>query len=485
MKTQNTFTGKILSRGIRLSLLLLSFSFCCSMSVSAKKVIYAEYTELDLESTIGAFGERTALVLKYGELPANDNVFDVTGPNGNIQWPDGVIGHYKGDISLYKGDEITISEIEYVVIDSTFKEVRLKSTANMFAGFGFLRYIGGFNYINTESVTDMSKMFYGCHSLSYVDCGKVYGGEEGDESTGSYVNPEYYMYFDFSTFNTQNVTRMDSMFAYAFEMQKFLTCYCHGAYPSLDLGSFDTRNVTNMSGMFAHCVGRVIGFDNFDTRNVTDMSGMFHDYYNDDDSWDWYMDPDDPQSHSEASNRPDLNSEYISQYKMLPYTLDLRSFDTRNVKNMSEMFKECSGVTEIIVGEGWTTESVKKDGGSKQMFEECLFLKGALGTTYDETHLDAAYAHPDEGVANPGYLTGVNQLDAVPLVKTEQTVDVWTSDGLLFIKVEVSSAYRIYDVYGRLVAQGTITEGEINLPLPRQSIYFVEVNGIGTKVMVD
>lgn len=131
MKTQNTFTGKILSRGIRLSLLLLSFSFCCSMSVSAKKVIYAEYTELDLESTIGAYGERTALVLKYGELPASDGVFDVTGPNGNIQWPDGVIGHYKGDISLYKGDEITISEIEYVVIDSTFKEVRLKSTANV------------------------------------------------------------------------------------------------------------------------------------------------------------------------------------------------------------------------------------------------------------------------------------------------------------------------------------------------------------------
>lgn len=455
------------------------------MSVSAMKVIYAEYTELDLESTIGAYGERTALVLKYGELPASDGVFDVTGPNGNIQWPDGVIGYYKGDISLYKGDGITISEIEYVVIDSTFKEVRLKSTANMFAGFGFLRYIGGFNYINTESVTDMSKMFYGCHSLSYVDCGKVYGEEEGNESMGSYVNPEYYMYFDFSTFNTQNVTRMDSMFAYAFEMQKFLTCYCHGDYPSLDLGSFDTRNVTNMSGMFAHCVGRVIGFDNFDTRNVTDMSGMFHDYYNDDDSWDWYMDPDDPQSHSEACNRPDLNSEYISQYKMLPYTLDLRSFDTRNVKNMSEMFKECSGVTEIIVGEGWTTESVKKDGGSKQMFEECLFLKGALGTTYDETHLDAAYAHPDEGVANPGYLTGVNQLDAVPLVKTEQTVDVWTSDGLLFIKVEVSSEYRIYDVYGRLVAQGIITGGEINLPLPRQSIYFVDVNGVGTKVMVD
>lgn len=473
MKTQNTFIRGFLSKKITLTISLVIFSLCCSMSLSAKKVVYGEISKMDLEPKFGYYRWEPSLVLKYGELPARDSVFEIPCSDGAIQWPD-------SDMGLYVDSENPKSEIWVIEIDSTFKEVRLKSTANMFAGFSSLMYIGGFKYLNTESVTDMSKMFYRCGSLIFSDTPPV-----AYDDDGNLLDIGFRMYFDFSTFNTQNVTRMDSMFAYAFMYGRFSTGYSHAIYPFLELGNFDTRNVTSMSGMFAHCQGRVLSFNSFDTHNVTDMSGMFYNYYNDDDSWDWYMEPDDPNSYSEVCSRPDLNSEDINQYKMQPYMLDLRSFDTRNVKNMSEMFKECSGVTEIVVGEGWTTESVKKDDGSKQMFEECLFLKGALGTAYDETHLDAAYAHPDGGVDNPGYLTGVSQLDAVPLIQTEQTVDVWASDGQLFIKVENASEYRIYDMFGRIVAQGTIAERETSISLPRQTIYFVVVNGVGTKVMVD
>ena len=32
-------------------------------------------------------------------------------------------------------------------------------------------------------------------------------------------------------------------------------------------------------------------------------------------------------------------------------------------------------------------------------------LKGSSGTTYDENHVDATYAHIDGGTSNPGYLS--------------------------------------------------------------------------------
>ena len=46
------------------------------------------------------------------------------------------------------------------------------------------------------------------------------------------------------------------------------------------------------------------------------------------------------------------------------------------------------------------------------MFTGCTALFGGAGTTYDENHVDYAYAHIDGGTTNPGYLSGSGQ--AVP-----------------------------------------------------------------------
>lgn len=84
-------------------------------------------------------------------------------------------------------------------------------------------------------------------------------------------------------------------------------------------------------------------------------------------------------------------------------TLDLSSFDTRKVTNMDHMFHNCSSLTTIIVGANWSTANVTS---STQMFYNCTSLVGGAGTTYSSSHIDVAYAHPDEGQSNPGYLTG-------------------------------------------------------------------------------
>ena len=42
------------------------------------------------------------------------------------------------------------------------------------------------------------------------------------------------------------------------------------------------------------------------------------------------------------------------------------------------------------------------------MFAYCSDLVGGQGTTYDENHVDKAYAHIDGGPSNPGYFTAKN-----------------------------------------------------------------------------
>ena len=66
------------------------------------------------------------------------------------------------------------------------------------------------------------------------------------------------------------------------------------------------------------------------------------------------------------------------------------------------MFRDCSELTTILVGDEWSMASVVDD---DFMFTDCPNLVGGLGTTYDEEHIGASYAHIDEGEINPGYLS--------------------------------------------------------------------------------
>ena len=70
---------------------------------------------------------------------------------------------------------------------------------------------------------------------------------------------------DLSGLDTQNVTRMYSMFA-----------NCSGL-TLLDLSSFNTQNVTDMNDMFYGCSGLAsLNLSGLNTRNVTDMYEMFY-----------------------------------------------------------------------------------------------------------------------------------------------------------------------------------------------------------------
>ena len=136
----------------------------------------------------------------------------------------------------------------------------------------------------------------------------------------------------------------------------------------------NTSEVKDMEGMFANCKKlKPLDLSAFDTRNVTNMKFMF-------------------------SSCSSLTS------------LDLTSFDTRKVTDMMLMFYECANLTSIYVWNGWNTDNVTKSDG---MFNQCKNLVGGQGTTYDNAHIDKAYAHVDGGKDNPGYLTKVTEIPYV------------------------------------------------------------------------
>ena len=131
----------------------------------------------------------------------------------------------------------------------------------------------------------------------------------------------------------------------------------------------NTSEVTTMRSMFSDCYGVFTAdLSGFDTRNVSDMTAMFA--------------------------------------FCLAEELDLSSFSTENVTNMAGMFAYCSSLKTIYVSDTWSTSNVTSSG---YMFSGCTTLVGGKGTTFDENHVDKAYAHIDGGPSNPGYLTDINE----------------------------------------------------------------------------
>ena len=263
---------------------------------------------------------------------------------------------YDGQTSWYNSH----STISTVVFDDSFAEcTTLTSTAWWFYDCSNLTSIIGIANLKTENVTDMRAMFRGCSSVSSIDVSGF---------NTSKVEDIGYMFRDcssltslnLSNFITDNVITMSSVFD---------GC---SSLTSVNLTSFNTAKVTDMHQMFKECSSlTTLDLTNFNIGYVTTTSGMF-----------------------------DGCSALTS--------LDLSSFNTANVTAMHYMFRGCSVLTTIYVGDGWATISVDD---SENMFAGCYSLIGGAGTTFNQGHVDAGYAHIDGGENDPGYFTSKAEIE--------------------------------------------------------------------------
>ena len=236
------------------------------------------------------------------------------------------------------------SNIQKVVIDTSFADARPTTCFQWFAACNNLTEIQSIGNLNTSEVTNMSWMFAGCSGLTSLDLPN-FNTDKVQDMNHMFSHCSGLTSLDLSNFNTDNVTNMSYMFSGCSDLT------------SLDLSNFKTDNVADMSAMFYDCSGLTsLNLSSFNTENVTNMTSMFNDC-----------------------------SRLTS--------LDLSNFNTAKVTDMSDMFNNCSDLVTIYASDLFTTESVTS---SSYMFDGCTSLVGAISYAPDNKN-DATYANYTTG----------------------------------------------------------------------------------------
>ena len=261
--------------------LLLAFFMCLPMWASSLRAQDQPYAEYD--------GDSETLTFRYGAKPAG--AYDLNEGNATPRWWYDLIN---------TEDPKQHNKINKVVFDASFANARPTSCHMWFVGCSDLTEIEGIENLNTEEVTNMGYMFYGCSSLTSLNVSNFDTQNVTDMS---------YMFsacsglksLNVSNFDTQNVKDMSNMF------------YSCEGLTSLDVSKFNTQKVEYMHAMFSWCKGlHSLNLSKFDTQNVKNMSRMF-----------W--------------SSSALKTIYVSD-----------KFVTTKVSKGSEMFKDCTSLKGAI-----------------------------------------------------------------------------------------------------------------------------------------
>ena len=272
--------------------------------------------------------------------------------------------------------------IKHIVFDKSFRTYTPTSLYRFFYNLTKLETITGLEYLNTEKVTNMGKMFLNCQTLTSLDVTKFNTANVTDMNdmfshcvaltsldvtkfNTANVTDMGYMFFncqtltslDVTNFNTEKVTNMSKMF--------------HGclALTSLDVINFNTEKVTVMNSMFSNCSALTsLDVTKFNTANVTDMNDMFSNC-----SALTSLDV----TKFNTANVTDMNYMFSGCSKLT--SLDVTKFNTANVTDMSNMFSGCSSLTSLDVTH-FNTANVTD---MSNMFSGCSSL-----TSLDVTHFN-------------------------------------------------------------------------------------------------
>ena len=263
--------------------------------------------------------------------------------------------------------------IVHIVFDKSFGTYTPTSLYCFFENLPKLETITGLEYLNTEKVTNMSRMFYYCSKLTSLDV-THFNTENVTDMGYMFLCCSKLSSLDVSHFNTAKVTKMNSMFSSCskltsldvthFNTEKvtemnsmFYNC---SSLTSLDVSHFNTAKVTKMDGIFSGC-SKLTSLDvtHFDTEKVTDMNKMFYDC-----SSLTSLDV----SKFNTANVTDMSRMFFGCSKLT--SLDVSKFNTANVTVMYSMFCKCSSLTSLDVSK-FNTANVKN---MNSMFTGCSEL---------------------------------------------------------------------------------------------------------------
>ncbi len=226
------------------------------------------------------------------------------------------------------------NNVKSAVFEESFTNARPTSCYSWFYYMEHLQSITDLRYLQTENVTNMSRMFSHCNALKSIDVSSFRTGLVTDMHGMFESNPNLESLGE-TIFYTYDVTDMGAMFANCPKLE------------SLGVKLVSTTNVTDMSGMFSGCTNlKSLELYRLNTAKVTNMSSMF-------------------------SNCKSLTS------------LDVSKFNTANVTNFSNMFDGCTGLTALDLSK-FDFSKVTTSAGSSAMMRNCSALKKlAIPSTAD------------------------------------------------------------------------------------------------------
>ena len=289
------------------------------------------------------------------------------------------VGETLPENSAWVEDNMTVDAIKkrlgngtivHIVFDKSFRTYTPTSLYRFFESLPKLETITGLEYLNTENVTNMGRMFYNCSSLTSLDVTHF--------NTANVTNMSYIFSgcssltsLDVTHFNTAKVKNMHQM---------FFRC---SSLTSLDVTYFNTANVTDMYSMFYRCSSlALLDVTHFNTENVTNMGYMFYNC-----SSLTSLDV----AHFNTANVKVMSYMFSSCSSLT--SLYLTNFNTEKVTNIENMFSGCQALTTIYASSKFVTTQVTKSSG---MFNKCEKLKGEEVWTKDKA-TDKTYAKIEGG----------------------------------------------------------------------------------------
>ena len=275
-----------------------------------------------------------------------------------------------------------LRDIKHIVINESFKTFTPTTLSSFFAFLAELETITGLEYLNTANVTDMSLLFDHCQKLTSLDL---------------------------SNFNTAKVTNMNRMFSNCSNLK---TIYASD--------KFTTAAVTESKNMFSYC-GSLSGDIDWTSDKATDKTyaktggGYFRDKAYDNRPYVKYADgtltfrcgykkilgeneyelnsgeklPKWKTHNSKISKvvfeasfanaRPTTCYAWFKNFTYLNQIEGIENLNTENVKDMRDMFYDCSGLISLDVTH-FNTENVTS---MSSMFNSCRGL-----ISLDVTHFN-------------------------------------------------------------------------------------------------
>ena len=329
------------------------------------------------------------------------------------------------------------SGITKVVFDASFANARPVYTKFWFYNCNNLSEIVGIQYLNTSKVTDMHNMFAACSSLTSLDLSGFDTGKVTDmEMMFSYCSKLKTIYVS-DSFTTENVTNSSKMFYLCTSLSgacsynsgntndanyaNYTTGY-FTKYGTVDKGSYVVYSEADNTLTFKY--GEIPASGDGSTVYSIPSSSYEPEWISDhasdikkvvfDESFAvvgptkcycWFNDC---SALTDIQGIQNLNTTEVTNMGYMFYncsnltSLDLSGFDTQRVSEMNSMFFGCSKLTTIFVSaDKFVVENVTQ---SDNMFSFCDKLSGAI--SYDDQKTNKEYAN-----CTTGYFTNIADKD--------------------------------------------------------------------------